>query len=87
MKKKEEKNEINFNDWEVGQNNEEEKAKNFGKTIYDEFMLEEDWDKTENIYKKKILKKSWIKENKYLDKKNFYQIYLHFIIMIVIIQI
>ena len=71
MKKKEEKNEINFNDWEVVQNNEEEKTKNFGKTIYDEFMLEEDWDKTENIYKKKILKKSWIKENKYLDKKKF----------------
>ena len=71
MKKKEEKNEINFNDWEVVQNNEEEKTKNFGKTIYDEFMLEEDWDKTENLYKKKILKKSWIKENKYLDKKKF----------------
>jgi len=71
MKKKEEKNEINFNDWEVVQNNEEEKTKNFGKTIYDEFMLEEDWDKTENIYKKKILKKSWIKESKYLDKKKF----------------
>ena len=56
-KKKSEKNEINFNDWEVVQNDEEDKTKNGGKTIFDEFLLEEeDWGKTENLYKKKILK-------------------------------
>ena len=71
-KKKSEKNEINFNDWEVVQNDEEDKTKNGGKTIFDEFLLEEeDWGKTENLYKKKILKKKWIKENKYLDTKKF----------------
>ena len=70
-KKKEVKNEVNLKESEVVKNKEEEKCKIEGISIFDEFLLEEDWDKTENIYKNKILKKKWIKENKYLNLKKF----------------
>ena len=66
-KEKENKKELNINDWEVIEIEEEDKKK----SIFDEFITDLDWEKTESLYKNKILNKRWIKDNKYIDIDKF----------------
>ena len=70
-KKRESKNELNLNDWEIVESEEKKEEDSKKKTIFDEFLSESDWDKTESIYKNKILDKKWIKKSKYLDLNTF----------------
>ena len=66
-KEKENKKELNINDWEVIEIEEKKEEK----SIFDEFITDLDWEKTESLYKNKILNKRWIKDNKYIDIDKF----------------
>ena len=74
--RKESKNEINLNEWEIVETEkkkEEEDTQNTKKqTIFDEFLSESDWEHSESIYKNKILESKWFKKSKdYLDFNTF----------------
>jgi hypothetical protein len=71
-KKKENKKELDLNDWEIVKNENEAEKKEEKKTIFDEFLSDADWDtKDETEYKNKILNEPWLKQSIYLDIKNF----------------
>ena len=47
------------------------KSKKDKTSISEQFLMEDDWESNEIFYKNKILEEQWIKNNEYLNKKNF----------------
>ena len=71
-KKKENKKELDLNDWEILKNENEDEKKEEKKTIFDEFLSDADWYiKDETEYKNKILNETWLKQSIYLDINKF----------------
>ena len=71
-KKKENKKELDLNDWEILKNENEDEKKEEKKTIFDEFLSYADWYiKDETEYKNKILNETWLKQSIYLDINKF----------------
>ena len=71
-KKKENKKELDLNDWEILKNENEDEKKEEKKMIFDEFLSDADWYiKDETEYKNKILNETWLKQSIYLDINKF----------------
>ena len=71
-KKKENKKEIDLDDWEIVKNENEHEKNEEKKSIFDEFVSDADWEtKDETEYKNKILNEKWIKQSIYLDINKF----------------
>lgn len=71
--KKEEKKEVIKED-KKEEKKEEKKGETEKKTIFDEFLLDADWDtKDETDYKNNVLNQNWLKKSEYLDVDKFSQ--------------